>query len=95
MQPSETDGSKLAGGSSVAKGKPDPQDEFLNELRKSNTLVQVLLIGGRELQGTVKAFDNFTVLLQTGGISTLVYKHAIATLGPARRRSSEGSSQRG
>lgn len=79
----------------MSKGKPDPQDEFLNELRKSNALVHVLLIGGRELHGTVKAFDNFTLLLQTGGVSTLVYKHAIATLGPTRRRGNEGPSQRG
>jgi host factor-I protein len=79
----------------VSKAKPEPQDEFLNELRKSNQLVQVTLLGGRELQGTVKAFDNFTVLLQTGGISTLVYKHAIATLGPTRRRGTEGPGQRG
>ncbi len=77
------------------KPKPDPQDDFLNELRKSNTLVHVLLLGGRELRGTVKAFDNFTVLLQTGAIPTLVYKHAIATLGPARRHSTEGSRGRG
>ena len=79
----------------MTKAKPDPQDDFLNELRKSNTLVHVTLLGGKELQGTVKAFDNFTVLLQTGGISTLVYKHAIATIGPARRRGSEGPNQRG
>ena len=41
--------------------KPEVQDHFLNELRTSRTLARVVLLDGRELRGTVQAFDTFTI----------------------------------
>ena len=40
-------------------------------------------MNGVKLQGLVKSFDGFTVLLVRDGFSQLVYKHAISTIMPA------------
>lgn len=60
------------------------QDQFLNQLRKENISVTVFLLNGFQLRGLVKAFDNFTVILETEGKQQLVYKHAISTFSPQR-----------
>ena len=39
------------------------QDTFLNQLRKNSVFVTVFLLNGFQLKGTVKSYDNFTVLL--------------------------------
>jgi host factor-I protein len=62
------------------------QDSFLNQVRKENISVTIYLTSGNALKGTVKGFDAFTVLLDAPGKATqLVYKHAIATVAPARQ----------
>ncbi len=58
------------------------QDHYLNELRKTRGSVTVFLTNGFQLRGTVKAFDNYTVLLDTEGKEQLIYKHAISTFAP-------------
>ncbi|WP_335871756.1 RNA chaperone Hfq [Bacillus sp. 2205SS5-2] len=60
------------------------QDQFLNQLRKDNTLVTVFLLNGFQIRGQVKGFDNFTVLFESEGKQQLVYKHAISTFAPQR-----------
>ncbi len=60
------------------------QDQFLNQLRKENISVTVFLLNGFQLRGLVKAFDNFTIILDTDGKQQLVYKHAISTFAPQR-----------
>ncbi|MFC7392633.1 RNA chaperone Hfq [Scopulibacillus cellulosilyticus] len=60
------------------------QDTFLNQLRKEGTFVTVFLLNGFQLKGTIKAFDNFTVLIETDGKQQLIFKHAISTFSPAR-----------
>lgn len=47
------------------------QEQFLNQIRKDNTFVTVFLLNGFQLRGQVKGFDNFTVLLETEGSSSL------------------------
>ena len=59
------------------------QDLFLNACRKENAQVTVFLKNGFQFNGTVKAFDSFTVLLVSGGKQMMVYKHAISTVVPA------------
>jgi host factor-I protein len=44
----------------------------------------LFLVNGVMLQGSVTAFDQFSLLLERGGQVQLVYKHAISTLQPAR-----------
>ncbi|MGY4689902.1 RNA chaperone Hfq [Salibacterium sp. K-3] len=60
------------------------QDQFLNTLRREKIPVTVFLLNGFQLRGQVKAFDNFTVVLDSDGKQQLVYKHAISTFAPQR-----------
>ncbi|MFT8871275.1 MAG: RNA chaperone Hfq [Sporolactobacillus sp.] len=60
------------------------QDVFLNQLRKEGTFVTVFLVSGFQIKGKVKAFDNFTVLLDSDGKQQLIFKHAISTFSPSR-----------
>ncbi|MFC5541162.1 MAG: RNA chaperone Hfq [Bacilli bacterium] len=60
------------------------QDTFLNNLRKSNTFVTVFLLNGFQLKGTIKSYDNFTVLIESEGKQHLIYKHAISTFSPSK-----------
>jgi host factor-I protein len=44
----------------------------------------LFLVNGVMLQGSVAAFDQFSVLLERAGQIQLVYKHALSTLQPDR-----------
>ena len=39
-------------------------------------------VTGEEIGGSLKAFDNFCVVVRTGGNYHLIYKHAIAHIRP-------------
>ncbi|WP_010530707.1 RNA chaperone Hfq [Lentibacillus jeotgali] len=65
------------------------QDQYLNKLRKDHVSVTVFLTNGFQLRGVVKAFDNFTVLLETDGRQQLIFKHAISTFAPVKNVSLE------
>lgn len=65
------------------------QDHYLNQLRKTHGPVTVFLTNGFQLRGIVKAFDNYTVLLETEGKQQLIYKHAISTFAPLKNISFE------
>lgn len=61
------------------------QDTFLNQVRKDGIPVTIYLVSGVQLKGMVRGFDSFTVVLETPGKSNqLVYKHAMASVVPAR-----------
>ena len=60
------------------------QDTFLNQLRKNNIFVTVFLLNGFQLKGTIKSYDNFTILLESEGKQHLIYKHAVSTFVPAK-----------
>ena len=60
------------------------QDGFLNQACQDNLTVVVYLNGGSRLEGKVKGFDNFTLILSNNGRDNLIYKHAIATISPLR-----------
>ncbi|HLR64970.1 MAG TPA: RNA chaperone Hfq [Pseudogracilibacillus sp.] len=60
------------------------QDFYLNQLRKERVVVTVFLTNGFQLRGVVKAFDNFTVLLESEGNQQMIYKHAISTFAPSK-----------
>ncbi|WP_217585532.1 RNA chaperone Hfq [Lentibacillus saliphilus] len=60
------------------------QEQYLNQLRKNHVLVTVFLTNGFQLRGTVKAFDNFTVLFDIDGKQQLIFKHAISTFAPSK-----------
>lgn len=60
------------------------QDHYLNELRKSHLPVTIFLTNGFQMRGIIKAFDNYTVLLETDGKQNLIYKHVISTFTPSK-----------
>lgn len=67
------------------------QDHYLNQLRKERAAVTVFLTNGFQQRGVIKAFDNFTVLLETEGKQQLIYKHAISTFAPSKNISLENN----
>ncbi|GEK57466.1 MULTISPECIES: RNA chaperone Hfq [Marinococcus] len=69
------------------------QDQFLNVVRKEKIQVTVFLTNGFQLRGLIKAFDNFTVVLDSDGKQQLVYKHAISTFVPQRTVSLQTESE--
>ena len=61
------------------------QDLFLNQVRKENVPVTIYLVSGVQLKGLVRGFDAFTLILESPGKpAQLVYKHAMASVVPAR-----------
>lgn len=58
------------------------QDVFLNQVRKENTMITIFLVNGFQLKGTVKGFDNYTIVLDSDGKQQLIYKHAVSTISP-------------
>lgn len=64
----------------MSKAAMNLQDSFLNQVRRENSEVRVLLVNGTLLRGTVKGFDNFTLILNDRNGQHLVYKHAIAQI---------------
>jgi len=60
------------------------QDVFLNQVRKENMPVTIYLVNGFQIKGTIKGFDNFTVVTELEGRQQMVYKHAISTIMPVR-----------
>jgi len=59
------------------------QNEFFNRARKERAVLAVVLANGTRLTGRIRAFDKFTILLDTDHGDQMVFKHAIATMGPA------------
>lgn len=57
------------------------QDQFLNQARKKRVRVIVDLVGGEIMEGFVKSFDNFSVVLETEKL-ILIYKHGIIRITP-------------
>ena len=60
------------------------QDAFLNQVRRDKSVVTVFLMNGFQMKGILKAFDGFTVILDSDGKQQLIYKHAISTITPPR-----------
>jgi len=60
------------------------QDTFLNQVRKEKIQVIVYLVNGFQIRGNVRAFDNFTIVLEAEGKQQMIYKHAISTFIPMR-----------
>lgn len=60
------------------------QDVFLNSARKDKIPVTIFLKNGFQFKGVVRGFDAFTIILDSDGKQSLVYKHAISTIAPLK-----------
>ncbi len=66
----------------MAKQVINVQEQFLNRLRREKIQVVVNLVNGAECHGVVSSFDNFSLVLNDGYTSHLVYKHAVVRITP-------------
>lgn len=62
---------------------PNLQDIFLNAARKQRAQVNIFLVNGIKLSGTIQSFDNYVILLSSSKGLQVIYKHAISTIAPA------------
>ena len=60
--------------------QPNIQDVFLNFARREKLPVHIRLMDGSELEGRVKNFDRFAVIVELSGADHMIFKHAIATI---------------
>ncbi|MGB9691568.1 MAG: RNA chaperone Hfq [Candidatus Sumerlaeaceae bacterium] len=69
----------------MPKAAGNLQDSVLNQLRKDNAEVEFFFLSGKSIRGTVRGFDNFTIIVRdTEGHHHLVYKHAVAHVASER-----------
>jgi host factor-I protein len=76
----------------MSDGKPAPQniqDAFLNTVRRDKATVLIYLVNGAKLNGRIRSFDKFSILLESGSHEQLVFKHAISTISQSRRGSGD------
>ena len=59
---------------------PNIQDVFLNYVRREKLVVSIRMMDGSELEGRIKNFDRFALILDHGGADHLIFKHAIAAI---------------
>ena len=63
------------------------QDAFLNTARREKSNIVIHLLPGATLNGRIKSFDKFSVLLDVDGQDFLIFKHAISTVSIERKKS--------
>ena len=60
--------------------QPNIQDVFLNYVRREKLTVTVRMMDGSEMEGRIKNFDRFAVVIDHGGADHMIFKHAIAAI---------------
>lgn len=65
----------------TGNGSLNLQDEFLHQLKKERQVTTIYLMNGYKIQGKIKGFDRFTVIVDSNGQDIMVFKHAISTIG--------------
>lgn len=60
------------------------QDSFFYALRREGRAVHVYLLTGKRVTGVLRRFDRYALVIESHGLEHLVYKHAVATVCPAR-----------
>ena len=60
------------------------QDLLLSTIRREKTPVTIYLTNGFQIRGSIYAFDNYVVIIESDGKQQMVYKHAISTIVPLK-----------
>jgi host factor-I protein len=60
--------------------QPNIQDVFLNYVRREKLIVTIRMMDGTELEGRIKNFDRFALVMDHGGVDHMIFKHAIAAI---------------
>ena len=56
------------------------QDVFLNYARREKLTITIRMMDGSDLEGRIKNFDRFALILDQGGTDHMIFKHAIAAI---------------
>lgn len=70
----------MAPPSESKSAQPNIQDVFLNYVRREKLTVTVRLMDGTELEGRIKNFDRFSLIIDHAGADHMLFKHAIAVI---------------
>jgi host factor-I protein len=62
------------------KASPNIQDVFLNYVRREKLTVTIRMMDGSEVDGRIKNFDRFAVVIEQSGVDQMLFKHAIAAI---------------
>jgi host factor-I protein len=71
----------------VAAGQPNIQDSFLNFARRERLIVTIRMMDGAELEGRIRNFDRFALIVEHAGADHMLFKHAIASIKSPRAAS--------
>ncbi len=69
----------------MQKQPPNVQDSFLNHVRREKINLTIYLVNGAKLTGRIKNFDRFAIILESGGVDQMLFKHAISTISGNRQ----------
>ena len=69
----------------MQKQAPNVQDTFLNHVRRERINLTIYLVNGAKLSGRIKNFDRFAIILESGGVDQMLFKHAISTISGNRQ----------
>jgi len=72
---------------------PNIQDAFLNFARRERLVVTIRLMDGQELEGRIRNFDRFALIVEQSGTDHMLFKHAIASIRSPRSAGTYVSSQ--
>ena len=64
----------------MAKTSINIQDGFLFQALKAGDQISVQLTTGLTIEGQLKRFDRFAIVLDVGGREQMVYKHGIVLI---------------
>lgn len=64
----------------MTKAEINIQDGYLFQVLKSGQPLTLELLNGRRIEGVLKRFDRFALIVEHDKREKLVYKHGIATI---------------
>ena len=67
-----------------APAQPNIQDSFLNFARRERLHVTIRMMDGQELEGRIRNFDRFALIVEHNGADQMIFKHAIASIRSTR-----------
>ncbi len=70
----------MAPASESRSTQPNIQDVFLNYVRREKLTVTIRMMNGTDLEGRIKNFDRFAIVMEVAGADHMIFKHAIAAI---------------
>jgi host factor-I protein len=70
----------MAPASDTRSAQPNIQDVFLNYVRREKLIVTIRMMDGTDLEGRIKNFDRFALVMDHAGTDYMIFKHAIAAI---------------